>query len=227
MNQLPSPRIRSFVRRDGRLTAGQARALERLWPKYGLAFSPEPIDPEAIFGRRAPLTLEIGSGNGAALVTSATNRPEHDFIGVEVYRPGLGHLLRKAEAADLSNVRVINHDAVEVLETMLRSASLDQVLIYFPDPWPKKRHHKRRLIRPDFIPLLARVLKPGGRLELATDWEDYAENMLALIGSAPQFTNLAASGGYAERPPYRPLTRFERRGISRGHNVCDLLFKRR
>lgn len=222
----PPPHIRSFVRREGRLTVGQARALESLWPAYGLDFTPEPIDPAFVFGRNGPLTLEIGFGNGAALRTLAQAEPEHDFIGVEVHRPGVGRLLREAHAADLDNLRVINHDAVEVLESMLPAASLDRVLVYFPDPWPKKRHHKRRLIRPDFVPIVARALKPGGRLELATDWENYARAMLETLGGAPEFINTAASGGFAERPPYRPETRFERRGTQRGHGIRDIVFKR-
>ncbi|HET7586476.1 MAG TPA: tRNA (guanosine(46)-N7)-methyltransferase TrmB [Gammaproteobacteria bacterium] len=221
-----APRIRSFVRREGRLTAGQARALDRLWPQYGLNFTSQPVDPEAVFRRHAPLTLEIGSGNGEALAAAAAEQPDRDFLGVEVYRPGVGRLLGEIETRGLENVRVISHDAVEVLESMLPSASLDQVLIYFPDPWPKKRHHKRRLVRPDFLPTLARALKPGGRLELATDWEDYAQQMLEVLSAAPDFSNLASSGSFAERPPYRPQTRFERRGMKLGHGVWDVIFRR-
>ncbi|HET7370271.1 MAG TPA: tRNA (guanosine(46)-N7)-methyltransferase TrmB [Gammaproteobacteria bacterium] len=222
-----APRIRSFVRREGRLTPGQARALDRLWPAYGLEFTAQPIDPEAVFGRAAPLTLEIGSGNGEALAAAAATQPERDFIGVEVYRPGVGRLLSEIDARGLGNVRVVSHDAVEVLESMLPVRCLDQVLIYFPDPWPKKRHHKRRLVRASFLPTLARALKPGGRLELATDWDEYAQEMLELLSAAPEFTNTAGSGGFAERPPYRPQTRFERRGKKLGHGVWDIIFSRR
>lgn len=219
--------IRSFVRREGRLTAGQARALEQFWPRYGLAFSATPVALQSLFARHAPLTLEIGCGNGEALIAAAQAQPEANFIGIEVYRPGVGRLLNAIAAAKLDNVRVINHDAMEVLESMVPAASLARILIYFPDPWPKKRHHKRRLIRPEFLPVLARALKPGAQLELATDWEDYAQQMLEQLTAAPAFVNISPSAGFVSRPAYRPETRFERRGITRGHAVRDLIFKRR
>lgn len=208
------------------MTSGQARALDQLWPKFGLDFAAGPIDLKAIFGRDAPLTLEIGFGNGEALAARAAAEPERDFIGIEVHRPGVGRLLNGLETQSLDNVRLVSHDAVEVVNGMLPPASIDQVLIYFPDPWPKKRHHKRRLIQPAFLAALARVVKPGGRLELATDWEDYALHMLETIAASPDFTNAAGSGNFAERPPYRPQTRFERRGLERGHGVRDIILIR-
>ncbi|HET7307085.1 MAG TPA: tRNA (guanosine(46)-N7)-methyltransferase TrmB [Gammaproteobacteria bacterium] len=219
--------IRSFVRREGRLTPAQARALDRLWPRFGLDFAPQPIDLEQIFGRRAPLTLEIGFGNGEALAALAARQRERNFIGIEVHRPGVGRLLNALESDDLDNVRVISHDAVEVIDAMLPVAAVDQLLIYFPDPWPKKRHHKRRLIQPAFVAKLARIVKPGGRLELATDWEDYAVGMLETLNAAEDFVNLAAGATYAPRAAYRPETRFERRGTNLGHRVRDLVFQRR
>ncbi|HET8551120.1 MAG TPA: tRNA (guanosine(46)-N7)-methyltransferase TrmB [Gammaproteobacteria bacterium] len=222
-----TPHIRSFVRREGRLTPAQARALDRLWPRFGLDFGPQPIDPEQVFGRRAPLTLEIGFGNGEALTALAAQQPERNFIGIEVHRPGVGRLLNALDTHGLDNVRVVSHDAVEVVDAMLPAAAVDQVLIYFPDPWPKKRHHKRRLIQPAFVDKLARIVKPGGRLELATDWEDYAVGMLETLNAAEDFVSLAAGAGYVPRPGYRPETRFERRGTNLGHRVHDLVFQRR
>lgn len=220
-------RVRSFVRREGRLTAGQQRALEQLWPRYGLDFAFVPIVPEETFGRRAPLTLEIGFGNGETLTALAANHPERDFIGIEVHRPGVGRLLNALAAGGLGNVRLISHDAVEVIEMMLPEAGFDQVLIYFPDPWPKKRHHKRRLVQAGFVATLARIIRAGGRLDLATDWQDYADEMMATLEAAPGFVNVAGAGRYAARPDYRPVTRFERRGENLGHVVRDLIFERR
>lgn len=220
------PHIRSFVRREGRLTPAQRRALEELWPRFGLDFTAAPIEPARLFGRAAPLTLEIGFGNGEALIALAETRPDRDFLGIEVHRPGVGRVLNALAERSLGNVRVITHDAVEVVEAMLPPAGVEQVLIYFPDPWPKKRHHKRRLIRPPFVAVLARVMPTGGRLELATDWENYAETMLETLEAAPQFVNLAGPGRFAQRPAYRPLTRFERRGTRLGHTVRDLLFEK-
>ncbi|MBU6379603.1 MAG: tRNA (guanosine(46)-N7)-methyltransferase TrmB, partial [Gammaproteobacteria bacterium] len=186
--QQPAPRrIRSFVLRAGRITAAQQRALETLWPRYGLEPplpSAAPLDLDAVFGRHAPRSLEIGFGNGDNLLALAAAHPERDFIGVEVHRAGVGHLLLCAEAAGLDNLRVICHDAVEVLEQAIAPAALDEVLILFPDPWHKKRHHKRRLVQPAFVALLASRLAPGGRLQLATDWEPYAQQMLEVVGAS-------------------------------------------
>ncbi|RMG28640.1 MAG: tRNA (guanosine(46)-N7)-methyltransferase TrmB, partial [Gammaproteobacteria bacterium] len=217
--------IRSFVRREGRLTPAQARALERLLPRFGL---PEtgPWDPVAIFGREARVTLEIGFGNGEVLATLAAAAPREHFLGIEVHRPGVGRLLQRLEREGLTNVRVSTRDAVEALEHQVPEGSLDRVLIYFPDPWPKKRHHKRRLIQPPFVALLARALKPGGLLHLATDWMPYAEWMQAVLASSPDFEPVPP-GGCIPRPPWRPETKFERRGRDLGHTVCDLLYRRR
>jgi tRNA (guanine-N7-)-methyltransferase len=230
-------RVRSFVLRAGRITNAQQRALDTLWPRYGLALSapatPPPgatvrqLDLDAVFGRRAPRSLEIGFGNGDNLLALARAHPERDFIGIEVHRAGVGHLLLGAEAAALTNLRVVCQDAVEVLEQAIAPAALDEVLILFPDPWHKKRHHKRRLLQPGFVALLASRLAPGGRLQLATDWEPYAEQMREVVGASPEFINLAGAAGYVPRPEWRALTRFERRGQRLGHGVWDLAFERR
>jgi tRNA (guanine-N7-)-methyltransferase len=222
----PKPRrpIRSFVRREGRLTAGQQRALDTLWPRFGIQYSDKPLDLVAIFGRSAPITLEIGFGNGDSLAQMAQAAPERDFIGIEVHRPGVGHLLARIEGLGLSNLRVMCHDAVEVLRHQIPPGSLDTVQIFFPDPWHKKRHHKRRIIQPEFVALLATHLRPGGTLHLATDWEDYAWHMLAVMQTSPAFRNTA--DGFAARPAHRPLTKFEQRGQRLGHGVWDILFKK-
>jgi tRNA (guanine-N7-)-methyltransferase len=218
--------IRSFVTRSGRITVAQERALEELWPKYGLELGSAPLELEKVFGRRAPCVAEIGFGNGENLVSLAAARPESDFVGVEVHRPGVGRLLRQLAEHDLTNVRVIVHDAVAVFEQHLAPASLDEILILFPDPWPKKRHHKRRLIQGPFASALAERLKPGGRLHLATDWEPYALEMLATLEAQPRLANLAPGGEFAPRPLERPATRFERRGQQLGHRVWELAFSR-
>jgi len=218
-------RIRSFVRREGRLTPGQQRALDELWAHYGLPFDAA-FDPSAVFGRSAPLTLEIGFGNGASLAGMAAQEPAADFIGIEVHRPGVGHLLIRLEEQQLTNVRVFCHDAVEVLEQRIADASLDRVLLFFPDPWPKRKHHKRRIVQPEFVARIARKLKPGGIFHMATDWEHYAAHMLRVMQAAPEFTNCDSDAGYAERPACRPATKFEQRGRRLGHGVRDLLFRR-
>lgn len=228
----PQRRIRSFVLRAGRITAAQQRALTDLWPRYGIDL-PEPpmlLDLDSLFGRKAPRSLEIGFGNGDNLLGLAKAHPERDFIGVEVHRAGVGHLLLAAHEAGLTNLRVICHDAVEVLERYLAPNSLDEVLILFPDPWHKKRHHKRRLIQTPFVDLLARKIKTGGLLQLATDWEPYALQMREVIGASPDFSNcsdeLGGSDGFVPRPAWRALTRFEKRGQRLGHGVWDLSFRR-
>lgn len=218
--------IRSFVTRAGRTTAAQQRALETLWPKYGLDYRDEPLALAALFGRDAPCTLEIGFGNGANLVALAHAHPERDYLGVEVHRPGVGRLLLALEEAGLTNVRVVCHDAVEVLGRQIAAGSLAEILILFPDPWPKKRHHKRRLIQSAFVALAERALAAGGVLRLATDWEPYALEMLACLSAAPGLRNLAADGGFAARPAERIPTRFELRGTRLGHQVWDLAFAR-
>ena len=220
-------RIRSFVRRQSRATQAQRRALQTLLPKYGLDPEQGRFDFAAIFGREARRTLEIGFGNGENLLALARTHVDEDFLGVEVHRPGVGRLLLALEAEKLGNLRIVCADALEVLNRCVADASLDAVLIFFPDPWPKKRHHKRRLLQPEFTALLARKLKPGGRLHLATDWPDYAEHMLAVLSASPAFTNLAGDGGYMPRPEERSLTKFESRGLKLGHPVRDLIFLRR
>jgi tRNA (guanine-N7-)-methyltransferase len=219
--------IRSFVMRAGRMTAGQERALTELWPRYGVEFSPAPLSLDALFGRRAPRTLEIGFGNGEHLASLAAAHPERDYFGVEVHRPGVGHLLMLAETRGLGNLRVSSHDAVEVLRAQIEPATLDEVLVLFPDPWHKKRHHKRRLIQPPFVELLASRLAPGGVLRLATDWEDYALQMLDVLrGAQRSFANLSPTGDWMPRPEERAPTRFEKRGARLGHGVWDLAFRR-
>jgi|SRR5579884_63485 tRNA (guanine-N7-)-methyltransferase len=219
-------RIRSFVLRQGRFTPAQQRAFHEHWPRYGLALDAGAPDWHAVFGRVAPLVLEIGFGNGEQLLWSARHEPERDFLGVEVHRPGVGRLLNALAKHNVHNVRLYNHDAVEVLERALAPATLAEVRIFFPDPWPKKRQHKRRLIQPAFAALLASRVAPGGRLHLATDWADYAEHMLAVLDAAPEWRNLAGRGRYASRPPTRIETHFEQRGVRLGHEVRDLLYER-
>jgi tRNA (guanine-N7-)-methyltransferase len=217
--------IRSFVVRAGRMTTGQARALEDLWPRYGVEYSPQPLDLDAVFGRRAPRTLV---GNGEHLVSLAAAHPERDYLGIEVHRPGVGHLLMLAAGRGLTNVRASTHDAVEVLREQIPPAALDELLVLFPDPWHKKRHHKRRLIQPPFVELVASRLAPGGVLRLATDWEPYALQMLEVLSAASaSFVNLSASGDWMPRPEERSPTRFEKRGERLGHAVWDLAFRRR
>jgi tRNA (guanine-N7-)-methyltransferase len=219
--------IRSFVMRAGRMTSGQARALEELWPRYGVEYSPDALSLDALFGRRAPRTLEIGFGNGEHLAALAAAHPQRDYFGIEVHRPGVGHLLMLAETHHLENLRVSAHDAVEVLREQIAPASLDEVLVLFPAPWHKKRHHKRRLIQPPFVELIASRLAPGGVLRLATDWEEYALQMLEVMRNSAQFTNLSPTDDWMPRPDDRAPTRFEKRGARLGHGVCDLAFRTR
>ncbi|HYC09141.1 MAG TPA: tRNA (guanosine(46)-N7)-methyltransferase TrmB [Steroidobacteraceae bacterium] len=218
--------IRSLVTRSGRITAAQQRALAALWPKYGVDFTARPLEPHTLFGRTATCTLEIGFGNGENLLTLAAAHPKRDFLGIEVHRPGVGRLLLGLEAHALGNVRVICHDAVEVLEQQLAPESLAQILILFPDPWPKKRHHKRRLIQGPFAEVLASRLSRGGVLRLATDWQPYALQMLEVLSAVRGLENLAADRAFSDRPPERAPTRFERRGEQLGHTVWDLCFRR-
>lgn len=225
MDDTPSPQrpIRSYVLRAGRMGTGQQRALAELGPRYVLPYAAQPLDFAAVFGRTAPVVLEIGFGMGDATAQVAAAAPERDLLGVEVHEPGVGALLRHIGERGLENVRILRHDAVEVLREMIPPASLAGVHVWFPDPWHKKRHHKRRLIQPAFVELLASRLAPGGYLHCATDWQPYAEQMLAVL-SASSLVNTAA--GYAERPAWRPLTKFEARGLRLGHGVWDLVFTR-
>ena len=227
MTDTEHPRaIRSFVTRAGRITEAQVRALEVLWPKYGVEFSAGALDCDVLFGRHAPRTVEIGFGNGENLAKMAAAHPERDYLGIEVHRPGVGRLLLAVEAALLTNVRVICHDAVEVLRGQISQQSLDEVVILFPDPWPKKRHHKRRLVQGAFIELVTDRLRPEGVLRMATDWQPYAEEMLVVLTANPRLRNLAADGTYIPRPTERTATRFEKRGERLGHDVWDLAFSR-
>ncbi|HKU91375.1 MAG TPA: tRNA (guanosine(46)-N7)-methyltransferase TrmB [Steroidobacteraceae bacterium] len=226
MNDSAHRPIRSFVMRTGRMTSGQARALDELWPRYGVEYSAAPLDLDALFGRRAPRTLEIGFGNGEHLASLAAAHPGRDYLGVEVHRPGVGHLLMLAATSNLDNVRASAHDAVEVLREQIAPAALDEVLVLFPDPWHKKRHHKRRLIQAPFVELVASRLATGGVLRLATDWEEYALQMLEVMRANPQFTNLSPAGEWMPRPDERAPTRFEKRGARLGHGVWDLAFRR-
>jgi tRNA (guanine-N7-)-methyltransferase len=218
--------IRSYVVRGGRLTTAQQRALDEHWPRYGVEFQGEILHLEALFGRAARTVLEIGFGNGDHLVALATEHADVNFIGIEVHPPGVGHLLLKAAAAGLTNLRVINHDAMEVLRQQIAPAALDSILVLFPDPWHKKRHHKRRLVNQVFADLAAARLKSGGTLQLATDWTPYAEWMLEVLNPHPEFRNIAADGRYMLRDAGRSPTRFERRGERLGHTVNDLCFER-
>lgn len=218
-------RVRSFVRREGRLTAGQQRALTELMPVYGVV-TQGPLDLAGLFGRDAPVTLEIGFGNGHALATMAQAAPDENFLGIEIHRPGIGHLLAELERQGVANVRVICRDAIDVLQQQIPAQSLARVLLFFPDPWPKRKHHKRRIVTPDFVALVTDKLKPGGVFHLATDWAHYAEQMLRVIEACGRYRNTAGPGRYAPRPDYRPLTRFEQRGQRLGHGVWDLVFTR-
>lgn len=219
-------RIRSFVTRAGRITKAQQAALEELWPAYGIPFAAGPLDLDAEFRRSAPRTLEIGFGNGEALLALARQNPGRDYLGIEVHQAGIGHCLLGIAEGALENVRLSRHDAVEVLTEQIPAAAFDEVLVFFPDPWHKKRHHKRRLIQPEFVRLLAGKIAVGGRLRLATDWDNYAEQMLATLDECPDLRNQASGGGFVERPGSRPVTRFESRGHRLGHPVRDLAFQR-
>lgn len=221
--------IRSFVLREGRLTAGQERAFAELWPRWGLDWQPaQTLDLPGLFGNSAPVVLEIGFGNGESLAWMASEQPQRNFLGLDVHRPGVGHLLLEIERQGLTNLRVMRQDAIALLRDGLAPASLSAVHLFFPDPWPKKRHHKRRIVQPEFVAMLARVLAPGGLFHAATDWEPYAEHMLAVLDGAEEaFTNSAGRGQYAPRPDTRPPTKFERRGQRLGHRVHDLMYIRR
>ena len=218
MNQRP---IRSFVRRTGRLTSGQQRALDERWDDYGLDFTPQVIDRVTIFGRDAPLTLEIGFGNGESLVAQASATASHDFIGVEVHEPGVGRCIMHAAAAELRNLRVISHDAIDVLQQQIPANSLRRVNLYFPDPWPKKRHHKRRIVQPSFLALVADRLQPGGCLHIATDWANYAEHIDEAVALSGLFGVDERREHDGTQPLDRPVTKFERRGLGLGHAITD------
>jgi tRNA (guanine-N7-)-methyltransferase len=225
LNQVQQRGVRSFVVRTGRMGTGQVRALRELAPRYVVPYQNHALDWTALFRRQAPLVLEIGFGMGQASADIASRRPDTDFIGVEVHPPGVGALLQRIEAGGLNNIRIVQHDAVEVLARMIEPGALAGVHVFFPDPWHKKRHHKRRLIQPPLVALLAQRLAPGGYLHCATDWQPYAEQMLQVLSAEPLLSNTAT--GYALRPDGRPLTKFEDRGLKLGHGVWDLVFLRR
>lgn len=225
--EYPRREIKSFVRREGRLTPGQQKALDTLWPLWGIDEGDSLLDLNALFGRDNPKVLEIGFGNGGSLVEMAANQPDMDFIGVEVHRPGVGQILKAIDDRQLTNLRVACTDAVALLKQRIADNALHRVQLYFPDPWHKKRHHKRRIIQPAFVAVLAAKIEAGGNLHMATDWQDYAQQMLQDLSASQDFKNLGNTDGYIARPDYRPLTKFEQRGHRLGHGVWDLLFERR
>jgi tRNA (guanine-N7-)-methyltransferase len=221
--------IRSFVLRQGRVSAAQARYHEEGMPKWGVPYSAAPLDLGAVFGRAAPKFLEIGCGMGETTATIAAAHPGNDYLGIEVHTPGVGSLLKEIDTRGLTNLRVVQHDAVEVVRDMIAPDTLAGIHVFFPDPWPKKRHHKRRLLQPPVVSLLASRLAPGGYLHCATDWEEYARQMLEVLSGEPLLANTAAAqpDGFAPRPDYRPQTKFEARGLRLGHGVWDVVFRRR
>ena len=218
-------KIRSYVRREGRITSAQSRALETLMPRFGTPAEPKQLDLVDLFNRNAKCWIEIGFGNGDNLLALATQHCDTDFLGIEVHRPGVGRVLNILGKEALTNIRVACEDAFDLLRDRISSASIDRVILLFPDPWPKKKHHKRRIVQPDFVTHVANVLAPGGIFQLATDWTPYAEHMLEVIGANENFTNLSASGAYVARPAERPETRYEKRGGQLGHDVHDLVFR--
>ena len=224
---MPAPhhrKIHSFVLREGRLTSGQARALEQYWHLHGLDFSRASLDLDKVFGRNAPKILEIGSGMGETTIALAGKHPENDYLAIEVHRPGVGALIRQAVLNQINNIRVIRHDAVAILEYQIRENCLDEVYIFFPDPWPKKRHHKRRLINREFVSLLASRMKSHGRLFMLTDFEDLAWHMLNICDDNHSLLNLAGKGNFAPRPHWLPITKFEARGKALGHDISSLAY---
>lgn len=220
--------IRSFVLRSGRLTPGQQRAFKEFWPKYGVDFVPErELDFQQLFGNQHPVYLEIGFGNGESLAQTALAHPERNYLGIEVHPPGVGHLLIRLAELELKNLRIMQHDALEILDQCIAPGSLTGVQLFFPDPWHKKKHHKRRIVQPEFVKLLAKNIHPGGIFHAASDWENYAAHILRVFSDMPEyFTNTAGAGKYTPRPDHRPLTKFEQRGQRLGHGVWDLIFRR-
>lgn len=219
-------RIRSFVLREGRITKGQQQALDELFPRFGVSLSQGLLDLDVLFARSAPKILEIGFGNGAPLAKMAAQYPQNDYFGIEVHRPGVGNLLLQIEAQGLTNIRVSHDDAIEVLQQQIPDQALDAVYLFFPDPWHKRKHHKRRIVQPDFAQLVHNKLKVGGIFHMATDWQHYAQHMMNVMTTAEGFENCAEVSQYTLRPEYRPLTKFEQRGHRLGHGVWDLIFRR-
>lgn len=219
-------RIRSFVLRTGRMTAGQQRGMDEFWPKWGLTLEQGEIDPQQVFGRDAPLVIEIGFGMGHSLFEQAKTMPDHNFIGIEVHTPGVGKLMAEAGDAGLTNLRAYEDDAVEILNQCIPDGSVDLLQLFFPDPWHKKRHHKRRIVQPEFVQLLRKKLRVGGRFHMATDWENYAEHMVEVMQAAEGYENTATDGDYVPRPDSRPITKFEKRGERLGHGVWDIIYRK-
>ena len=218
--------IRSFVRRAGRITPSQQRALDELWPDYGVEYGDSPVDFDNLFGRTAQTVVEIGFGNGESLVDQAATNPDRNFLGIEVHEPGVGHCLLKAEEADVHNLKIIAHDAIEVLKNQVPPGSLSRVNLYFPDPWPKKRHHKRRIVQPDFVDLIADKLADGGTLNVATDWANYAEHIDEILSQSDRFECIECREHDGDQPFDRPQTKFERRGLRKGHGISDRCFEK-
>jgi len=216
--------VRSFVLREGRLTDAQARAFDQCWPVFGIENNNQLIDHHQCFGRDAPLVVEVGFGDGEAIAYSAKERPDLNFLGIEVHRPGVGRLLQRIQEAQLQNIRIVCADAVQVLKQRIRDDAISMFRLYFPDPWPKKKHHKRRIVQPEFIQLVQSKMQTGGLLHFATDWEPYAEHMMEVLENLPGLSNQQAQGGFSSRPAWRCETKFERRGLKLGHGVWDLLF---
>jgi len=229
MNEASPPvlrTVRSFVLRQGRLTASQKRAMELYWPDYGLRTETGLLDAEKTFGRQAPWVLEIGFGNGQSLLKMMAQESDKDFIGIEVHRPGVGGLINSAQQQDLHNLKIYNEDALDVLNLAIPDESLSRVQLFFPDPWHKKKHHKRRIVQPEFAALIRSKLKICGVFHMASDWQNYAEHMLDVMTAAPGFTNLAGSEHFVPRPAHRPVTHFEQRGQRLGHGIWDLMFEK-
>ena len=222
----PARQIKSFVLRTGRLTKGQSQALEKMWPLIGIDYAPEALDWTVVFGNNIPVVVEIGFGNGESLAEMAKATPNTNFLGIEVHTPGVGHLLGLAEQLELSNLRVMQHDAIDILNHMIPDDSLEKLQLFFPDPWHKKRHHKRRIVQPDFLTLIAKKLSSGGIFHMATDWEPYAEFAYNFLHQHSQFRNSETEQQFSSQPAYRPTTKFETRGQRLGHKVCDLIWIR-
>lgn len=216
--------IKSFILRQGRLTQGQQRALDEQWPVFGIDYEAKLLDFEVLFGNTNPVILEIGFGNGESLLQMAAENPEQNFIGIEVHRPGVGHLLHLIQEHGIQNLRVMNHDAIDILQNQITDHSLDRVQLYFPDPWHKKKHNKRRIVQTSFLDMLARLLKADSKIHFATDWEHYAKHMMQTLENHDVFENVAGNNQYSPKPDYRPITKFERRGQRLGHGVWDLVF---
>jgi len=219
--------IKSFIKREGRLTPGQQRALESLWPQFGIDFSEQEIDLEKTFGRTAETVLEIGFGNGESLWKMAQADADRNYIGIEVHRPGVGHLLQLIEQSGINNLRIISHDAVDVINYQIAENSLHKAQLFFPDPWHKKKHHKRRIVQDEFVNMLAQKINSDGVFHLATDWEHYAEHMLEVMNRNQSFINLSDDNAFVPKPDYRPTTKFEIRGQKLGHGVWDMLYKKK